>query len=447
MKTNGPLLLTIGFLLAPSLWGDTLKLKDGTTLEGTIIKDTPEEVVFSVEIRPGIREEKTFKGEEVAVVLPSTVDEKAFDIIKAYVPTPDRLTVTDYTKKVEKTKAFLNAFKKSKYRLDAAAILKTLQEEHALVQAGGMKLGEKWLTKEKIGSNAYEIDAQIIASDMMHFAANGPQISALRKFEELRTSYAGSSAFPLAVLAINDVLVSYQASVKSEIEQYEGRIKTREKEIATLNSSQRNATLEEIKRLSDNYGKRLAYEKKTKTKWLSLEPYHLQPMKDTLRIIDRELQALENFDATKLKPVSEIYRNAWAAATDRNRAKVETLAKELTAARVQKEYLKLIETHLLTREGEAKAAGEGDYVEPEEPEDAPAPAPEEPVVEEAPKADISTRSSERNTDPSSSSESESAADEEEPSSMLRSVLFSIIGIVIVVALVVAFTGKKKEDDA
>ena len=69
MKINGPLLLTIGFLLAPTTWGDTLKLKDGTILEGTIVKDTPEEVVFSVEVRPGIREEKTFKGEDVAVVL------------------------------------------------------------------------------------------------------------------------------------------------------------------------------------------------------------------------------------------------------------------------------------------------------------------------------------------------------------------------------------------
>ena len=160
------------FLIPGIALADTLTLTDGTEYEGEILRETEDSIIMNVQISAGLREERTFKKDDVRKVHKTTVDEATFaEKIKPLIPTGNRMTSNDYAKQIDGVvKPFLNAFPQSKHRAETEEILKTLEEEKARVDAGGIQIGGVWLDKEERDANAFDIDARILAAEMLEYA-------------------------------------------------------------------------------------------------------------------------------------------------------------------------------------------------------------------------------------------------------------------------------------
>ena len=98
VRTSRQLTLALMASLLSLANGDTLKLKDGTVLDGTATKVTPEEVTFKWRPKPSISDEKVFKRSEIAELIVLTPDEAAAIPLRKLVPTPDNMSATEYGK-------------------------------------------------------------------------------------------------------------------------------------------------------------------------------------------------------------------------------------------------------------------------------------------------------------------------------------------------------------
>lgn len=436
MKAKGLFTMTLAALLFAPLWADTLTLKDGTKHEGKLVLELEDKVLFNVQVTDGLKEERTFNKSDIEKLVQSTPADLKFEEISTYVPTPDRLPLSTYRSRVTEVKKFLNAFKLAKNGGKARAILKELEAELELVEAGGLKVDGHWLTKEEVDANAYEIDAQGVTSEMADFVEKGSALGALRKYEELKKKFPGTAAFRQAIPQVKKVLEDYEAAIKLDLSTLESRIETREKEFNKLGATQKREAMEQVEDNSMVYKKRLDFEKQKQMKWMTLNPYHKGPMDDALRNIEKERESLDKVDLSKLPDASGLYRTAWEAASANNRTRVEELAPDLKAAGIQVKHFKLLQDRLKQKEAEAAAAEESLPSQPE------TPVITEPETDDVP-AEASNEEDATGEEMPEEETTVSSEDEEESSSALRPILFGIIGLVVVVALVVVLTGKKK----
>ena len=321
-------------------------LKDGQSLNGSLVKKSPDEIIFSVEVTAGISEQRTFKMEDVAEVKMSNPLDKAFAPLQAYLPSPNQLKLSEYKTRIKRVEAFLNAFKDAKQSKEANAILKELKSEEKLVAAGGMKFEGQWLTKEQMSADAYELDAQILYADMGKLIEKGSIVGSLRKFEEIKQGYPGSKAFKQSVPKVLALLNQYEAIVKSDLSQVKPRMETRKKGLMTLTKNQEMEAQSDIDRRAESYAKRLAFEKKSKQKWLTLESYHARPMKQTLSTISKERSVLEKLNLEEIPDLGQVYRNAWVAAGKGNSEVAEELTSKLKKMKADKKYVMTINEHL-----------------------------------------------------------------------------------------------------
>ena len=97
---NQSFLYSILLLLSiATLTADTIKLKDGTVLEGKVIKETPDSIDFEYNFTKSIKETKTIKRSDIKVIDKEEADEIALEEIKKLLPTASLLSTDDYDKK------------------------------------------------------------------------------------------------------------------------------------------------------------------------------------------------------------------------------------------------------------------------------------------------------------------------------------------------------------
>jgi hypothetical protein len=188
------LALCLASFAVPAM-GDTFVLKDGTKLEGRIISEEGGEYLLEIQVTRTIKDQRRVPKADVAEIIAEKLDETAFLALPELVPTPDLLGAEEYQRRIELVETFIKSYPKSPRAADAEAILTTLKSEAAVVEGGGVKLDGKLIPAEEYRSNAYDIDAAVLAGKVRGHVAKGELLASLRAFDALSTEYATSAAF------------------------------------------------------------------------------------------------------------------------------------------------------------------------------------------------------------------------------------------------------------
>ena len=85
-------------LITPHVYADTIKLKDGTTLEGKILEENPSTIKIEYNVTKSIKDIKSINRSEIKEITKVSEDEIAFNAIKSLLPTEDLLSTDDYDK-------------------------------------------------------------------------------------------------------------------------------------------------------------------------------------------------------------------------------------------------------------------------------------------------------------------------------------------------------------
>jgi len=310
-------------LLVATAAADTFELKDGTKLEGSILREEGANYILSVQITKSIKDERTVPKADVVKHTRERKDETEFEEISKLVPTPDLKSAEAYAADIRKVEGFLNRYPDSPRKKDAAKILDTLADELDVVREGGVKFEGKMISASERTPKAYGLDASIVARQFNDSASRNDFVGALRAWVKLETGFAGSKAYRENIPNALRVMKTYQGLVTSTLAGFDARTKERASGLAGMDTGDRARSEQAIKDEQNAYMARVTKEKAEGHKWLSLDPYVKQPLDETKRHLDSEIRRLSNLNLENAPKTEEIYEETYATLTREGATKPE----------------------------------------------------------------------------------------------------------------------------
>lgn len=292
MKSK-PIFVALGLLMIPlAAHADTFRLKDGTTLEGKIIREEGDTYILEVLVTKSIKDERKVAKTDVVKIDHEQPDLKAFESIAKLVPTPDLLTADDYGVKIAAVLKFIKDYDKSSKINDAKAILETLQTESASVFAGGIKLNDKIISPEEYLTNGYDLDARVQEAKIRRLIESNQFLGALRLFADFDRDYRTTLSYGALLPLMKQVIQNQVSEANQLLRSYDVRVKERTLGLQRIAIEERGATETAIQEETVELEARYKAEKDAKQAWVTPNPFHKASLEETVRFGGTELARL-----------------------------------------------------------------------------------------------------------------------------------------------------------
>lgn len=348
-KPTLALLCLLGVSL-PAL-AETFKLKDGTTVEGTILRETPDSYVLEVQVTKSIRDERTIAKADVASLIRAEPDAKDYEAISKLVPTPDMLTADEYALKAAAVTKFIQKHPTSSHLKTAKAMLETLKAESAQLATGAIKIGGKMVSPADYQANAYDLDARVRESRIRDFVNDNQFLPALQLFVEFDRDYRNTLSYGALIAMMKQVISLQVEEAKEALLTFDARTKERSASLQRMAFEDRKKTEAAIKEETDNLEALYKAEKSAKQPWPTTSPFHKASLEETVKFGQAELVRLAAVKTTLGLDSGRAYREAWnAVQSGANAATVTAAFANAKSAGVPARYLEPLEAR-------AKAAG------------------------------------------------------------------------------------------
>ena len=359
MKTQPFLISFCSLLIALPAMADVFVLKDGSRLEGTILREEGEKYVLEVKVTKSIRDEKTVAKSDVVTIEKEQKDLSSFDTLKGLLPTPDLLGSDEYATRIALVENFLKTYPASTKKADAAKILETLKAEANAVAEGGMKINGAILPASEYKANAYDIDAEKQAAVVRSAGARYEYVNALRAFTVLEKNFKESKAYKSTLPVVNQILAAYEAQVKTALATLPAREKEQKDGLARMSGQDRINAESALASQKVEAQARYTQEKADKELWVTADPFLKQTLEDTSRAITSTRSRLSSYkpSETAADP-GAAYRAAWKAVQSRDAKASSDAVRDARTARVPARYADPLAEEVKVIQAEAKAKAE-----------------------------------------------------------------------------------------
>lgn len=350
------LALTCGFASA-----DTVKLKSGETFKGKITAEDAASVTIEFEVVKGIKDERRFEKSEIESFQKDDPADAAWEVLTKQIPTADLLGTGDYDTLIASVDKFIADHGKSMRAGEARRLLASLKEERAKVSAGGMKLDGAWITPEEYQREKYWIDGRIALKQMSDLAKAGRNTEALRTFEKIESDYGGTTIAAKAISEANTLVKRYAASVAEAIARNPEVMRQRAAVLTTLAPEERRKTEDLQKAEIASHKEKLAIERKSGTKWLTMAPFDLEELKKAADFADKETKRIATIDTSKAETTEATLRQIDLAIHEGRLEAAAGLLGQVTGNTQGIPYLKVLQDRVKleqTRAAEAKKAAD-----------------------------------------------------------------------------------------
>lgn len=302
-------------LLVPILLGlaqaDTFKLKDGTKLEGTIISETDDSYIALVQVTPSIRDQRTIAKADVVAVIPEAKDEKEFPEIKELVPTPDLLEPGEYEARIKQVEKFIETYPESFHKSAAENIAKTLKEEYAVIKNGGVKYDGELISADDRQGDAYGFDARLAFADFKQLVDDNQYVAALRAWDELAEKFPTTQAYKDSVPIASVLIKELHSKLGDEVRSFEERKTKRAEDFKKLPTQDKPRTKQAIEDQMAKYEAQLEEEKQAGERWISVNVWHLDAMREMRGTLAQEFQKLKELDVSAISDGGKAYQEAY----------------------------------------------------------------------------------------------------------------------------------------
>ncbi len=313
MKTNSALATLCYLTISLPCFADTFTLKDGTTLEGTIVSEAGDSYVLDVQVTKSIRDERKVLKTDVVKISREQADLKAFEALAKLVPTVDLMSADEYQAKIVLVQKFLKANPSSPKVKEAKAILATLEAEAAQVADGGIKFNGKMISPAEYQTNAYDLDARVQEARIRTLVSDNQFLPALRLYvdfdRDFRTTLSYGSLAPLMIQVIqNEVTEAKQA-----LSTMPARIKERDLGLQRMTPEDRTTTEAAIQEETAAIEAAYKAEKDAKQKWFTTTPFHKASLEETVKVGQAEIVRLSAVKTVLGVEGGKAYREAYTA--------------------------------------------------------------------------------------------------------------------------------------
>jgi hypothetical protein len=210
-------LLPLFLLTASSLWADSIKLKSGETIEGTVTSETRDAVTIEVPFSATIMDTRVISKADIETMDRQTKDQRAFIELTKLENLRTALNASGFENIRLQIETFIQTFPNSAHLADARALLAKIEEREARFAKGEVKVNGEWLSAEEYAAEKYQIEAAVIADEMQRATAEGNPVGAMNLFDELKKSFPHSTAFAGAVETAKTALADLERRLAFEM--------------------------------------------------------------------------------------------------------------------------------------------------------------------------------------------------------------------------------------
>ncbi len=292
---------------------DTFTLKDGTTVEGTVISETPEFYLLEVQVTKSIKDERKVAKADVAKMEREKPDLTAFEAISKLVPAPDFATAADYAERITSFTKFVQTYPASSKHSEAKKTLASFQAEQKEVAAGAIKYNGLMVQKADYLANAYELDARALEARIHSAVAKNNMRAALLAFSELDRDFPSTSSRTAVVPVILNVIGSHVAETKELLASLDARFKERNVGLERMALLDRKSTEAAIREEYASHEARYTSEKAAMVAWPTVTPFHKPSMVDTIQFGQKEIARLAAPPAVSGLDGGKAYRDVISA--------------------------------------------------------------------------------------------------------------------------------------
>ncbi len=289
---------------------DMVTLKDGKTLEGNILSETPQSIRMRYKLTPKIWDEKDILRTDIAEggILKQKPEEVEFIELKALLPTVDLMTAEKYEQLIQdRLRPFVNRYPGTKEAAEVEKMVAEVQEEKEKVVAGGIKMEGRWLTPEQAKADSLNIKAYGLRAAMLEKMMAKDYIEALKEFDKLsnpRGGYIASIYYPKAVEDALAILTKFDAQIEQMIKDQPTLQKMRDESIKKLIEPDLSRTKSAIERETEQWKTTYELERKA-SKWYTPYKYDLPSLKTLSANIVTEKTRLKGIDTAAIGKVNE----------------------------------------------------------------------------------------------------------------------------------------------
>ncbi len=344
MKRNPTFSALLLASLIPLACADTIQLKDGTKLEGKILKEDPQSYLVEVMVTKSIKEEKTIAKADVAKIDRVKPDEVAFATLSKLIPAPDLLTAVEYQVRISKLEKFIQEFPTGTSTPKAKAMIDELAKEQAAVAEGGIKLNGNIIPASERDANKVELAARTLERSIRAHVQASEWLPALRKFSDFERDYSTTLPFKESLPVVKQAIEAYRTQVNETAASLPKRLEDRKVGLERMTSEDRNGSTRAIDEQNAAVEKRYTDEKKAGVKWVTPDSFHKASLDDTSRFADLELKRLQALKLDSKIDAGKAWRDAWAAVHGSDAKAVTTAMADVKAAKISPELIAELET-------------------------------------------------------------------------------------------------------
>lgn len=348
-------------LFATAAWGDTIILKSGDKVEGTILSETATEIVAEVKINASIKDERVIKKADIEKIEKIQPDEDSWSAIKGFALGNESLEQGEYAGAVNRLGTFVTQFPQSPHAADAKAMLAKFEEEKKRVDIGEMKLDGKWLTAAQAQEESVQIKGHILLSRMKRHAAAAQYVEAMNAFDVLEKNFGGSASYADAVALARQVAPLLKTAAEQRLVQLKQLVEQNKARLANTQGAER-VQLDALqkKQIAATEASVAAIER-SGVRWYPLNPANERSIASLLSRIAAEPSRLISQRVEKMHESVQFAEAAKVAIEAGDLLQAETALKDANSAWSNNEIAKRLQpkfTELQKATLEAKAEAE-----------------------------------------------------------------------------------------
>lgn len=258
-------------MLSATAFADVVVLNSGEKLEGKITQETDKEITIAAKVTASITDERVVKKSDIKTITKDAPDEIAWQSLKGAKLGKNSLPLASYDAVLNPLNGFVREFPQSKFAADAKKIADAFEAEKKRVEAGEVKLEDKWLSKEEAQKERLQING-LIAFNYMKDQSTRDMSAALNTLDAIEKNFSATRAYPDAVEYAQRML----PALKAEVERRQKALATQKTEQAEalkkLTGPEKAAMEAEYKTAKTNAEAAVTAAEKLGLKWLPLNP-------------------------------------------------------------------------------------------------------------------------------------------------------------------------------
>jgi hypothetical protein len=296
-------------LLMTSAFADTVTLKSGERIEGKIIGETDKELTLSVKISAAVTDDRVVAKADIAKVEKTSPETEAYKAISVIQPGANSLTPAQYEQVLRTLESYVGRFPNSVHAIDVQTTLNEFQAEKKRVEAGEVKVHQRWYSKAEAEKEKAQIGGLLTFEYMKAQSAAGDVIGALNTFVTLEKNYPGAAVLPDGIELAKQLVASLKPAVDRAIPNQKILKADREKGFAAAGPADRADLMAAYKREQTQAEDAVAAATAV-GKWPPLIPGSEKSLTALQTLIAKEIPRLALLPVEKMKDSVELSNSA-----------------------------------------------------------------------------------------------------------------------------------------